>query len=130
MKRFKTVVASFALLATLIFPTVQVAQAAPVDVFNEACRSSNSRDSELCRNRSSDLFGPNSVWTSIVNALIFVVGAAAVVMIIVGGLRYVISNGDQSAITSAKNTILYSVVGLIIAFSAYAIVNFVLRALR
>jgi len=48
-------------------------------------------------------------------------------MIIVGGIRYATSNGDQSAVKGAKDTILYAVVGLIVALVAYAIVNFVIN---
>ena len=47
-------------------------------------------------------------------------------MIIIGGIKYVTSNGDSSGVTSAKNTILYAVVGLVVAVMAYTIVNFVL----
>lgn len=58
--------------------------------------------------------------------LLFIVGAIAVLMVIIGGLRYVTSSGDQASITSAKNTIIYAIVGLIVAFAAYGIVNFIL----
>jgi hypothetical protein len=51
-------------------------------------------------------------------------------MIVIGGIKYTTSNGDSSAITSAKNTILYSVVGLVVAILAFAIVNFVLGAFK
>lgn len=64
----------------------------------------------------------------VVNVLLFILGAIAVIMIIIGGLRYVLSNGDSGAITSAKNTILYAVIGLVVAILAYAIVNFVIDA--
>lgn len=63
---------------------------------------------------------------TIINVLLFVIGAVAVIMIIIGGIRYVVSGGDQAAVTGAKNTILYSVIGLVVALLAYAIVNFVL----
>ena len=63
----------------------------------------------------------------VVNVLLFVIGGVSVIMIVVGGLRYVISNGESSAVSSAKNTILYAVVGLVIALFAYAIVNFVIK---
>jgi len=63
---------------------------------------------------------------TIVDVLLFVIGVAAVIMIIIGGLKYVTSNGDSAGVTSAKNTILYSVVGIIVALLAYAIVKFVL----
>jgi multisubunit Na+/H+ antiporter MnhB subunit len=62
----------------------------------------------------------------IINALLFILGAVAVIMIVIGGIRYTISQGDSGAVTSAKNTILYSVIGLVVALLAYAIVNFVI----
>lgn len=65
---------------------------------------------------------------TVVNILLFVLGAIAVIMIVIGGIRYTISGGDSGAITGAKNTILYAVVGLVVALLAYAIVNFVLGA--
>lgn len=68
----------------------------------------------------------NAIIKNIVNILLFLLGAIAVVMIIIGGIRYATSNGDSNQITAAKNTILYAVVGLLVAIFAYAIVNFVL----
>ncbi|MFZ1257930.1 MAG: pilin [Candidatus Saccharimonas sp.] len=62
----------------------------------------------------------------IVNILMFILGAIAVIMIIIGGIRYTTSNGDTNAITSAKNTIMYAVIGLVVAIMAYAIVSFVI----
>lgn len=66
---------------------------------------------------------------SIVNALLFVLGAISVVMIVIGGIKYTTSNGDSSQVTSAKNTIMYAVIGLIVAIMAYSIVNFVVTQL-
>jgi hypothetical protein len=66
---------------------------------------------------------------TITGILLFVIGAVAVIMIIVGGIRYVTSAGDSSKVKAAKDTIMYSVVGLAIAILAYAIVNFVIRQL-
>ena len=63
----------------------------------------------------------------IVNIMFFVIGVMAVIMIIWGGIRYVLSAGNSAALTSAKNTIVYSIIGLIIAILAYAIVNFVIN---
>lgn len=61
----------------------------------------------------------------IVRVLMFIIGAISVIMIIVGGIRYTISQGDSSKITTAKNTIMYAVVGLLVAIFAYAIVDFI-----
>ena len=62
----------------------------------------------------------------IINGVLYVVGVLAVVMVIIGGVQYTTSGGDQAAVTKAKNTILYGIVGLVIAILAYAIVNFVI----
>jgi len=67
--------------------------------------------------------------TNVINAILFALGIAAVVMIILGGIRYTTSNGDSGSITSAKNTILYAVVGLVVALMAFLIVNFVIDKL-
>ncbi len=66
---------------------------------------------------------------NVVNILLFIIGAVAVIMIVIGGIKYTTSNGDQGSVKSAKDTILYSVVGIIVAFMAYAIVNFVISRL-
>lgn len=74
----------------------------------------------------TNLFGDGGVFQTITNVLLFIIGAISVIMLIIGGIRYTISQGDSTQVTSAKNTILYSVVGLVVAILAYAIVNFVL----
>jgi hypothetical protein len=67
-----------------------------------------------------------SVIRSVINIISILVGAISVIMIIIGGLRYMTSAGDSSAVSSAKNTILYAIVGLVIVIMAQAIVTFVL----
>jgi len=63
---------------------------------------------------------------NVVNIMLFVLGAAAVIMIVIGGIRYTVSGGDSSAVKGAKDTILYAVIGVVVALLAYAIVNFVI----
>ena len=77
----------------------------------------------------STLLGDDGVLTTVVNAMLFIIGFLSVIMLIFGGLRYIISGGNAAAVTTAKNTILYAIVGLIIAIFAYAIVNFVIGSL-
>lgn len=77
----------------------------------------------------SDLFGSAGILTTVTNILLFIVGAIAVIMVIIGGFRYVVSGGNTANITTAKNTILYAVVGLIVAILAYALINFVITSL-
>ena len=62
----------------------------------------------------------------IVNVIIGLVGLIAVVMIIIGGISFTTSQGDAGKVTKAKNTVLYGIIGLVVAILAFAIVNFVL----
>jgi hypothetical protein len=60
--------------------------------------------------------------------MLFLIGAISVIMLIVGGLRYVVSGGDSTAVANAKNTILYAVVGIVVAILAYAVIAFVITS--
>lgn len=62
----------------------------------------------------------------VINVLSFIVGIAAVIMIIIGGLKYVTSQGESNSTASAKNTILYAIIGLVVVALAQIIVRFVL----
>lgn len=68
----------------------------------------------------------NKFITRVVNLFSVIVGIVAVVMIIIGGFRYIISGGDSSSVSDAKNTILYAIVGLIIVAISQFLVRFVL----
>ena len=74
---------------------------------------------------NDDLLG---ILTTIINVIVGVIGFVAVVMIVIGGIGFVTSQGDTSKVAKARNTILYGVVGLVVALLAFAIVNFVLGA--
>jgi hypothetical protein len=76
------------------------------------------------------LFGNGSLFQTIANVIIYIVGAIAVLMVIIGGLRYVLSTGNPQATAGAKDTILFAVIGVIVAALAFAIVNFVIVRLN
>ena len=82
-----------------------------------------------CDGCPSDLFGEKGAFRQITNTILYVVGVIAVIMLIIGGIRYVVSGGDSKKVTDAKNTVLYAIIGLVIAVFAYAIVNFVITSL-
>jgi len=106
-----------ATLASLVFaPTSSAFSLSIIDGANSARGA----------NQAVDLFGSAGIFTTITNVMLFAVGAISVIMIVIGGLRYVVSGGNSTNITTAKNTILYAIVGLIIAIMAYAIINFVI----
>lgn len=107
----------------LSFGTSVVMQptAGAINVF-DAC---DGQDSKVCKESKTESI--NDPVQSVVGLLLFAIGTISVIMIIVGGIRYVISNGEAARIKSAKDTILYAVIGLIVSLLAYAIVNFVLN---
>lgn len=107
--------------ATLFF--VASTHAASLDIgMSEGAQAAKGAD------QVADLFGEAGVFKTVTDVLLFLIGALSVVMIIIGGLRYVISGGDSSAVQSAKNTILYAIVGLIVAILAYAAIEFVISS--
>ena len=82
-----------------------------------------------CDGCPENLFGNTGVFKQVTNTILYIVGIIAVIMLIIGGIKYVVSGGDSKKVTDAKNTVLYAIIGLVIAFLAFAIVNFVITAL-
>lgn len=97
--------------------------AAPVD---SACEGLESIESGVTCDNAASEEGAYSIVGSVINILSIVVGAASVIVIIIGGIRYVVSGGDSAGVQGAKNTILYAIVGLVVALFAQVIVRFVL----
>jgi len=117
---FVTIFTGFSLAALAAVPV------GAVDVFDEC---ENIPDSAVCQSTGANGGEADdlpSMAQIIVNTLLVVLGMVAVVMIIVGGFRYTLSRGEASEVKTAKDIILYAIIGLIVAITAYAIVNFVL----
>lgn len=76
------------------------------------------------------LFAAGGIFQTVASVLIFIVGAVAVIMLIIGGLRYVISAGDSKNVTAAKDTILYAIIGIVVALLSFALVQFVVTSLN
>ena len=79
--------------------------------------------------KGKSIDGDDGLIKTVVNVLLWAVGILSVIMIIFSGLRYITSAGDASKTKSAQSTLIYSVVGLIVAIMAYAIVNMVINRL-
>jgi hypothetical protein len=122
MKRVKQL-----LIAGVLAVTVGLVAVAPqvsaINAVGDACSKTGTSSSLICNSVGKD----NAVTTvkSIIDTLLFALGIVAVIMIIIGAFKYVVSGGDASSIASAKNTILYAVIGLVVAILAYTIVHFV-----
>ncbi len=121
------VVASIAMMIATLF--VFVPQTDAINVFKNP-DASQADAANVVTNQGNTKTDFNTIVQRVVYILLFVIGVASVIMIIVGGIRYTIANGDQAAIKSAKNTVLYAVVGLVIALLAFAIVNFVVSRFK
>lgn len=79
--------------------------------------------------KGKSIDGDGGLIKTVVNVLLWAVGILSVIMIIFSGFRYITSAGDASKTKSAQSTLTYSVVGLIVAIMAYAIVNMVINRL-
>jgi len=129
----KRLLLSLSVLASVflvqLVPAVS-AQTVTSQIQNGLCAGSNLQISAnpppTSCNNGTGLSQLNSILRHFVNILSAIVGAVAVIMIIVGGFRYVTSGGNDTSITSAKNTILYAIIGLIIVALAQIMVHFVL----
>jgi hypothetical protein len=120
MKKWK----AFVLAAGLFVGMVTPVPAQAINVFRQC--SANAQ-SEVCK-ATGDANEQNAtgIVKRIIDLLLFALGITAVFMIIWSGVKYVTSRGDAANVKSAKDTLTYAVVGLIVALLAYAIVNFII----
>ena len=122
MKQLKHIIAAFAVVVFGGLALVPAGSAAAaLDPLGEVCTSTP--DSAICKDHQNA--SGDDLIADIVNTLLFIVGALSVVMVIVGGIFYAISTGDAGKVARAKNTITYAIVGLVVSFLAYAIINWV-----
>lgn len=128
----KSLLVSVFAAALLLLPVASVSAAEIIDP--DLCKSTP--NSTLCQDsnqtqgiKNNSLFGPDGVLTKAASLLAKIVGIVSVIMVIIGGLKYVLASGDPSNISSAKNTIMYALVGLAVAVVAQSIIVFVLNRL-
>jgi hypothetical protein len=121
MKKLTLIFASIVLVVIAAATFVSVDSVGAVGAIDSVCEEN--QDSPVCQQK--DDYTTGGFVEVIVNALLFITGAAAVVVIIIGGIQFVLSQGNSANVAKAKNTITYAVIGLVVAFLAYAIVNWV-----
>jgi|ERR1700683_4341639 len=112
-----------------IMVTAPAAQAVTAPNCNPDTETNPIADGASCSQAagtSANLFAQGGVFQTVADTLIFLVGAVAVIFLIIGGLRYVISNGDPKNVSAAKDTILYAIVGIVVAIVSFAVVSFVI----
>jgi hypothetical protein len=118
------------------FSVQKVYAGAGTDVFNEACEGAPGGETPtLCTDNrpqevaGNSLYGQSGVLTRAAQLMAIVVGVASVIMIVIGGFKYVMASGDPSKIASARDTILYALLGSALAATTQGIVVFVLNNL-
>ncbi|MDO4781278.1 MAG: hypothetical protein Q4A34_02730 [Candidatus Saccharibacteria bacterium] len=123
MKRTVSIIVSTVLVATLSavlysVPTLALGEGGPAQSIEVA------RGTGVPTNLAN---GDGSLVRRIIDIMLLSITIVSVIMLIIGGFRYVVSGGQKESVTAAKNTILYAIVGLLIALFAFAIIKFVLN---
>lgn len=100
------------------------------DIQQQVCAGTTlnvSSTSECAVSTAESQTKANDIIKTVINIFSLVVGIVSVIMIIFGGLKYITSGGDSNNVSSAKNTIIYAVIGLVVVALAQFIVQFVLN---
>lgn len=134
IKRLKKILTTLSISSMFLLPVM------PLGLVHAAedCLSGSGGGISSCLNSGADKTDPdaatgdaservNSTIKLIINVFSLVVGVISVIMIIIGGLKYITSGGDSGNITGAKNTILYAIIGLVVVALAQVVVKFVLQ---
>jgi hypothetical protein len=131
--KIKRLLSAAVLLPAMVLTVGLVATPAPAHAafekgLSDGASSAQGKDQQ---GDAASLFGEGGqggIFRTITNVMLFLIGAISVIMLIIGGIRYVVSGGDSTAVQNAKNTILYAIVGVVVAILAYAVVNFVITS--
>ena len=130
-QKIKNMLVSLVAVATAIVPVfafAQAALAASPDISGSLCQGAG-LNVQTATGTCDNTTGTNNVQTlltNIINWFSIIVGVIAVIMIIVGGLKYITSGGESGKVSSAKTTIIYALIGLVVVALAQLIVHFVL----
>lgn len=129
MKKFRIILATLAIalgLGGAMAPVV--ASAASATPKETVCQTLGSNPD--CTKTPKNSVSLNHVIKAVIDVLSVVIGIAAVIMIMVGGFRYITAGGDANSVSGAKNTIIYAIVGLVVVAMAQFIVQFVVEKVK
>lgn len=120
-KKIAIFAALVAIVGVLFVAPVASAASDPCDLYQ-------GDDKELICGKKDSSDAYNTI-RNVLNTVYLYVGIIATIVIIIGGVFYMTSQGDPSKLAKAKNTIIYAAIGLIVTLSAFAITNFVVNAI-
>ena len=135
IKRIVTISLMVIGLAVTSMPLLTQSASALVDPKESACTGTGGTwiapakpdESGTC-NANAKTDDLKTVIGTIINTILFILGAVAVLMVIIGGIQYTTSAGDPALAKKGRETVIYAIIGLVIAFLAYAIINWVVKA--
>lgn len=122
----------FLLLSAVMVSFFSGAAKADINPLEQACPDSTSKFCQNVQEESgrSVVISSDGILVTVARTIILLTGVASVIMVIIGGLKYILSAGDSNGIQSAKNTVLYAIVGLVVAVFSYIIVGIVIALFR
>ena len=126
MKKLLSLLIPIFALVTISLGTVSAA----TNPFGAVCNDPNNtsaNDSTVCATKNDNpIYGPTGIIVKVTKIIAIIAGIASVIIIMVGGLMYITSAGDSGRASSARSTVLYALVGLIIIIAAQTIIVFVI----
>lgn len=128
LKKIKNALLSVGVFSLLAVPVLAPA-VAYADITSDLCSGSSfdTSGNGTCNQDSNNGAGIDTILKKVIQIFSIIVGFVAVVMIIVGGIKYITSGGNDSSVAGAKNTIIYAVIGLIIVALSQVLVHYVLN---
>ncbi|HUD06392.1 MAG TPA: pilin [Candidatus Saccharimonadales bacterium] len=129
IKRIKVLLTTVGMISLMLSPmAIPVAvHADTITPGNIACGADgNFTPGADCSNGNTATSSIDGIIQFTLNIFSLIVGIVAVIMIIVGGLKYILSGGESSKTAGAKDTILFAIIGLVVVALAQIIVHFVL----
>lgn len=123
----------FLMLSLVVALSGVVAFAAPafaIDPLDNACKEKGSGNAAVCEeDKQETVSGKGGVLYRVTQLISAIAGVAAVIAMIVGGFMYVLSSGDSAKAATARNTLIYAAVGLVVIVLAQSIISFVVNRL-
>ena len=137
----KRLIILLSILVSLVLPLTLTSPVLAVDPIGQSCEQVQGADAtEICKenqanqeafkNGSNPLFGPDSVLTTVVNMLSLITAVIAVIVIMIGGTKLIVGGDDSNSVASARRTIIYAVISLIIVGSAQLLVRVILSHVK
>lgn len=130
MKRIKSVIITLVAIVLSATPVLTPVVVSAANIKGNTCQGVNdlkistTEAGQACKDQTGTF---NNLIETVVNLFSAIIGVVAVIMILYGGFRYITSGGSSDKVSSAKNTIIYGIIGLVIVGLAQVIVQFVLN---